>query len=190
MKAPVIATVWVISIIAGSASAQGQTPVGGASGTQHQQALEGLTDVQFASMMVKHHQDGIEMARLEEQRGSSASVKSLAAKIRQSQEKDLTTLKTHAGHNSGPTATSGNTEHDKMMEQQSQAVMVRLKSVSGPALDHAFLEEMAKHHEQAIKMTAVAKLRVPELQKLAQKMLTRQRLELADLKKLLAAHGK
>jgi uncharacterized protein (DUF305 family) len=187
MKAHVIATVWIISIIAGSASAQGQKPVEGASATQHQQALEGLTDVQFASMMVKHHQDGIEMARLEEQRGSSASVKSLAAKIRQSQEKDLLTLKTHAGHNSGSTATS---EHDKMMEQQSQTVMARLKSASGPALDHAFLEEMAKHHEQAIKMTERAKLRVPELQKLAQKMMTGQRLELAELKKLLAAHGK
>ena len=49
--------------------------------------MQGLTDASFVQMMSKHHQQGIEMARMEEERGASASVKQLAAKIRQSQEK-------------------------------------------------------------------------------------------------------
>jgi uncharacterized protein (DUF305 family) len=127
------------------------------------------------------------MARLEEERGSSASVKALAARIRQSQEQELAELKAHAGHVAKGTA--GHAEHGKMMEQQGQMMMKRLKSASGSALDHAFLEQMAKHHEGAIAMTEGAKLQDPELKKVAQEMLTGQRQELAELKKELAAHA-
>ena len=172
----------------GPVAAQGERPAK-AQGT-HDAATQGLTDAPFASMMVKHHQDGIEMARVEEERGASASVKALAARIRQAQEKDVPELKTHAGRNPGPTGTSGGADHAQMMEQQSQAMMARLKSESGPGLDHVFLEEMSKHHEQAISMTEGAKLQDPDLKKLAQRMLAGQRQELAELKKQLSAHAK
>jgi uncharacterized protein (DUF305 family) len=76
-----------------SVSAQGQKPSEPPKDMQHHQMMQGLTDAQFVPMMIKHHQQGIEMARLEEQRGSSASVKALAAKIRQSQGKELAELK-------------------------------------------------------------------------------------------------
>ncbi len=170
-----------------SVSAQGQKPSEPSKDMQHHQMMQGLTDAQFVPMMIRHHQQGIEMARLEEQRGSSASVKALAAKIRQSQEKELAELKAHAEHH-GATGTSGHAEHDKMMEQQGQAMMSKLKSQSGSALDHAFLEHMGKHHEGAISMTEGAKLQDPELKKLAQKMVAGQRQELAELKKELASH--
>jgi uncharacterized protein (DUF305 family) len=140
---------------------------------QHEQMLKGMmgmTDAMFVPMMIKHHQHGIEMARLEEERGSSSSLKALAAKVRQSQEKELAELKAHAEHVAK--GASGHAEHDKMMEQQSQSMMAKLKSASGAALDRAFLEQMAKHHEGAIAMTDGAKLQDPELKKSAQKMLT------------------
>jgi uncharacterized protein (DUF305 family) len=157
---------------------------------QHDQMMKGMmgmTDAMFVPMMIKHHQQGIEMARLEEERGSAASVKALAAKIRQSQEKDLPELKSHV--DLVAKGTSGQDDHDKMMERQGQMMMTRLKSASGSALDHAFLDQMAKHHEGAIAMTEGAKLQDPELKKVAQKMLTGQRQELAELKKELAAHA-
>lgn len=157
---------------------------------QHDQMMKGMmgmSDAMFVAMMIKHHQQGIEMARLEEERGSAASVKALAAKIRQSQEKELAELQAHADHaaQGGP----DHAKHDKMMEQQSQSMMAKLKSLSGAALDHAFLEHMAKHHQMAISMTESAKLQDPELKKLAQKMVAGQRQELAELKKELAAHS-
>jgi uncharacterized protein (DUF305 family) len=176
--------------IAGIASGVNAQKPDAATGAQHEQMMKGMmgmTDAMFVPMMIKHHQHGIEMARVEEERGSSASVKALAAKIRQSQEKELAELKAHAEH--AAKGTSGHAEHDKMMEQQSQAMMTKLKSASGAALDHAFLEQMAKHHEGAIAMTEGAKLQDPELKKLAQKMLTGQRQELAELKKQLSAHA-
>jgi uncharacterized protein (DUF305 family) len=177
------------STIGFASGARAQKPEAAGPG-QHAQMMKGMmgmTDGTFVPMMIKHHQHGIEMARVEEERGSSASVKALAAKIRQSQEKELAELKAHAEH--AAKGTSGHAEHDKMMEQQSQSMMAKLKSASGAALDHAFLEQMAKHHEGAIAMTEGAKLQDPELKKVAQKMLTGQRQELTELKKELASHA-
>ena len=188
-KATQLILVLAITIGGFAGRVYAQTP-GAASGAQHEQMMKGMmgmTDAMFVPMMIKHHQHGIEMARLEEERGAAASVKALAAKIRQSQEKELAELKAHAEHVAE--GTSGHAEHDKMMEQQSQSMMAKLKSASGAALDHAFLEQMAKHHEGAIAMTEGAKLQDPELKKVAQKMLTGQRQELAELKKELATHA-
>ena len=62
-------------------------------------------------------------------------------------------------------------------------------AASGAALDHAFLEQMAKHHQMAISMTESAKLQDPALKTLAQKMIAGQRQELNELKKELSSHG-
>ena len=188
-KTTTLILVTVITIAGVASGVNAQKP-DAATGAQHEQMMKGMmgmTDAMFVPMMIKHHQHGIEMARLEEDRGSSASVKALAAKIRQSQEKELAELKAHAEHVAK--GTSGHAEHDKMMEQQGQMMMTRLKSASGSALDRAFLEQMAKHHEGAITMTEGAKLQDPELKKVAEKMLTGQRQELAELKKELATHA-
>jgi uncharacterized protein (DUF305 family) len=183
----ILVTVITIAGVASGVNAQKPDAATGAQHEQMMKAMMGMTDAMFVPMMIKHHQHGIEMARLEEERGSAASVKALATKIRQSQEKELAELKGHAEHVAK--GTSGHAEHDKMMEQQSQSMMAKLKAASGAALDHAFLEQMAKHHEGAIAMTEGAKLQDPELKKLAQKMLTGQRQELAELKKQLSAHA-
>ena len=152
-----------------------------------QPMMKGMSEADFVPMMIKHHEEGIQMTQLEEKGGSSAEVKALAAKIRQSQEQDLPELKKHLQHTAG---TAGHQGHDKMMEQQSAATMKRLKSASGQAMDHAFLEEMAKHHEMAIGMAETAKIQSPELKKLTQKMIAGQRQELGELKKLLSAHAR
>jgi len=85
-------------------------------------------------------------------------------------------------------ATSAHADHGTMMEQQSQSMMAKLKSASGTALDHAFLEQMSKHHAMAISMTEGAKLQDAELKKVAQKMVTGQRQELREIEKLLSSH--
>lgn len=175
----------IVAISTGVAWGQSQKP----SDRQHRQMMQGLTEAEFVPMMIKHHQHGIEMARVEEERGSSAPVKALAAKVRQSQEKELAELKAHSAHHAKATGTAGHADHEKMMDQQNQNTMSRLKSASGAALDHAFLEEMSKHHEMAISMTEEAKLQDPELKKLAQKMVAGQRQELAELKKHLSFHA-
>lgn len=153
----------------------------------HQKMMHGMTDGQFVPMMIKHHEEGIAMARMEEQRGSAASVKALAKSIRESQERDLPELKAHAAHVTGTDAKTSPAQHAPtmdMMAEMSKATMTRLKAASGAALDRAFVEEMITHHQMAISMIEGAKLQNAELKKLSEKMLAGQRRELAELKKL------
>lgn len=175
--------------IAAGPSLRAQQPQSGTAGehVQMRNGMMGMTDSMFVPMMIKHHQQGIEMARLEEERGSAASVKALAAKIRQSQAREIDELKAHATQTKE--ATSAHADHARMMEQQSQSMMAKLKSTSGTALDHAFLEQMSKHHAMAISMTEGAKLQDAELKKVAQKMVTGQRQELREIEKLLSSHA-
>jgi uncharacterized protein (DUF305 family) len=168
--------------VAASGVVHAQQPATGTVAAQHPHtAMQALTDAQFVQMMLQHHQQGLEMVRFEQEHGSSAAVKELAAKIGESQERDIAELKTVSLDEAK--GTSGHAEHHKMMEQQSQKMMEELKSKSGEELDRAFLEHMAKHHQMAISMTEDARLQDPELKKLAEKMLESQRQELAELKK-------
>lgn len=150
----------------------------------HQKMMHGMPDGQFVPMMIKHHEEGIAMARMEEQRGSAASVKALAKSIRESQERDLPELKAHAAHATGTDAKTSTAQHAPMMDEMSKATMTRLKAASGAALDRAFVEEMITHHQIAISVMEGAKLQNAELKKLSEKMLAGQRRELAELKKL------
>jgi uncharacterized protein (DUF305 family) len=183
-------TILVAALVASAQLALGQTPAPRDQHDEsHEMMVKGMSQAEFVPMTIKHHQDGIEMSRLEEQKGASAEVKALAAKIRQSQERDIPELKKHQRETQG---TSHDPEHDKMdnmMEQQAQATMKRLKTATGQALDHAFLEEMAKHHQMAISMGESAKIQNSDLKKLVQTMVQIQRQELAELKKLQNAHG-
>lgn len=165
-----------------------QQPATGADAAQHPHtAMQALTDAQFVQMMLEHHQRGLELVRLEKEQGSSPAVKELAARIGESQERDIVELKAlskdEARGTTGQAEHHGAADHHKGMVQQSETMMKELKAKSGEELDRAFLEHMAKHHQMAISMTEDATLQDPEVKKLAEKMLESQRQELAELKK-------
>ena len=67
------------------------------------------------------------------------------------------------------------------MEQQSQAMLDRLKSLTGEELDRAFLEEMAEHHRMGIHAAEMASLQDPTLDRLSQKSVDEQRKELEQI---------
>ena len=147
-----------------------------------------MTDAQFVHMTIKHHQDGIEMARIQEQKGTSAAVKALATKMRSSQERDLTELKKHQSHVGQAPKSAEHQAHDQAMQKESQASMKRLQDATGTAVDHAFVEEMTKHHQMAIDMVDKTKFQNADVRKFAQNMAANQRKELAELKNAHATH--
>ena len=57
-------------------------------------------DKDFATMMMSHHQDGIDMAKLELKNGMSDKLKKMAQKIIDDQQKDLKQLRTLQEKNS------------------------------------------------------------------------------------------
>jgi uncharacterized protein (DUF305 family) len=168
----------ISALVATTALAQtGSKPTQPASSGDHSMML---MDAEFAYLMAKHHRGGIEMAKLEESRGSSAEVKGLAAKIRKGQERDLPSLSQHGNKakNDGMVAT-----HEKQMEKEHQATMAKLKSATGNALDEAFAAEMAKHHEKALDMIKQAHLTDAKLKQMTDKMAAEQKQELQELRK-------
>ena len=50
--------------------------------------LTGDVDVDFATMMTMHHKHGIEMARIEAEKGKDEKIREMARKIIESQEKE------------------------------------------------------------------------------------------------------
>lgn len=160
-------------------------------------SMPAMTEEQFVEMMIKHHQDGIELAKLEEARGSRDAVKSLAAKIRAGQDRELQEMQSHHGAHGNaaagakPQGTAGHEGHDasmmkhhEMMEAMAKESKAKVESASGTAADQAFLVEMAKHHQMAIDMIAKTKFKDAELRKMAQKMAASQKQELQELRKL------
>ncbi len=170
------------TVIRLAAQAQASNP------QQHAAAMKGLTEAEFIPMMIAHHRGGIAMSKHQEEKGSSAAVKALAARIRQGQERELAELNQYASHARGASTTSSHAAHEKSMEQEHQTTMKRLQGSSGQALDHAFLDEMTKHHQMAIAMAEGAKLQTPAIKAVAQKMVKSQRQEQAEIKKLMGAY--
>ncbi|HEX6467886.1 MAG TPA: DUF305 domain-containing protein [Streptosporangiaceae bacterium] len=109
-------------------------------------------DVMFAQMMIPHHQQAVDMAKLAANRASQPKVKQLAAAIQGAQGPEIQQM---TGWLRGWGAAMPNggmgTGHgaDGMM---SAAEMSHLGKLSGPAFDKAFLQMMIKHHQGAIVM--------------------------------------
>lgn len=193
----------LVVVTAGVAAAQ-QPPHQGhdaKAGQSHSKmSMPALDDAHFAAMVRKHHEHGIALSKIEESKGTRDDVKALAARIREGQERDLKELESgHADHAAGtgtgetkPHGTSGGAtahgadmqKHHEMMEQMSNESKQKVENASGAAVDQAFLQEMAMHHQMALEMISKAKLKDAGLRKLAQKMSAEQKKELAELKKL------
>ncbi|MFD5335184.1 DUF305 domain-containing protein [Streptomyces hawaiiensis] len=114
-------------------------------------------DVTFAQMMIPHHEQALEMAKLADGRASDAEIKDLAGKIEQAQDPEIKTMKGWLESWNQPTAMESmpgmdhGTGHggDGMM---SDADMEELKAMKGTEFDKIFAEMMIEHHNGAITM--------------------------------------
>ncbi|MFB4300254.1 DUF305 domain-containing protein [Actinomadura sp. NTSP31] len=107
-------------------------------------------DVMFAQMMIPHHRQAVEMARLAPSRASSAQVEKLAAGIEKAQAPEIQKMTGWLGAWGAPAAMSG--MHHDMPGIMSEKDMASLTALKGKAFDRAFLQMMIKHHEGAVAM--------------------------------------
>lgn len=109
-------------------------------------------DVMFAQMMIPHHQQAVEMAKLAGTRASMPEVKTLATTIEGAQEPEIRTM-TRWLHEWGAKMPSGGVTMGHGDEGiMSDADMSKLKKASGRAFDEMFLKMMIKHHQGAVAM--------------------------------------
>jgi uncharacterized protein (DUF305 family) len=160
-------------------------------------------DVDFATNMIPHHQQAIEMAAMVPERSTNPAVLKLAADISAAQGPEIETLKVflvqwkqgadtpdpsqapdaHQGHDGGmqpmdPAAMQGMVD---------AAAIANLASLKGPEFDKLWMQSMISHHEGAIEMAnaEIAGGANVDAKSLAQQIVTAQQGEITQMKQML-----
>lgn len=146
-------------------------------------------DMQFIDMMIHHHQDGVKMSGIEERDGDRAAVKAFAQKTAEGQKKDIAELQAirdrlFKGHPVAENARVAGMSMQMMMNKGKQD-MARLEK-AGDRTDDVFLQVMASHHQDALRMSneGMKRLQDAELRTLAAKMNAMQTREQEEIKRL------
>ena len=143
-------------------------------------------DVAFATNMIPHHAQAVDMAKLVPTRGSSQQVKDLATQVQAAQDPEIKLMSGWLQSWGEPVPPASEMQHgDGMMTMEE---MGQLESSKGAAFDKMWLEMMIKHHEGAIAManTELTEGSDPEAKKLAQAIVDGQSKEIATMTALLA----
>lgn len=109
------------------------------------------TDVAFAQMMIPHHEQALEMARMADGRASDTEIKDIAGKIEKAQDPEIKKMNGWLKSWKQPTAM----ESMAGMEQggdgmMSDGDMDELKAMKGTEFDKMFAQMMIDHHNGAI----------------------------------------
>lgn len=138
-------------------------------------------DINFAEMMIPHHEQAIEMSELAFMNSTNSAVLALAQEIKDAQEPEIELMKSWAGVS--PSTHAGHTM-DGML---SSAEIAELGTANSPAFDRLFLQGMIKHHEGAIDMAeAVTSSKNQEVADLAVAIIDAQLKEITLMKELIS----
>jgi uncharacterized protein (DUF305 family) len=155
--------------------------------TDHESGAQAsnAADVAFATDMISHHQQAVEMSGLVANRSTNPAVIALAADIAAAQGPEIETMKGFLARWNAPLVGAG---HDGMQMQGmvDDATMTRLASLRGNAFDVLWLNSMIGHHEGAIDMAKaeIADGVDPDAKRLAQQIVAAQTAEVAQMKKM------
>lgn len=150
-------------------------------------------DVDFATMMIPHHAQAIEMADLALKQATAPEVKDLASTIKGAQGPEVDRMsgwltgwgEPVPGAGGGHDMSGSDGPTDGMMSDQE---MTDLGEASGSGFDRMWLQMMARHHEGAVDMakTQLSKGANLESKKLAQGILDSQSSEITQMNVILS----
>ncbi|MFF9344492.1 DUF305 domain-containing protein [Streptomyces sp. NPDC014773] len=141
-------------------------------------------DVMFAQMMIPHHQQALEMAKLADGRAEDADVKKIVAAVEQAQDPEIQKMKAWLkGWGKPESAGMGHSMAGMMSEQD----MKDLSVAKGKDFDRTFAELMIAHHEGAVEMARTEQKdgENAEAKALAGEVVRTQAAEIAELRKIL-----
>lgn len=148
------------------------------------------SDVQFAQMMIAHHQQAVEMSTLAATRAHDPEITTLAAQIKAAQQPEIDTMTGWLNGWGQPTAQPSG--HDMpgmgaMPGMVSDTEMQQLQQSTGVDFDRMFARMMIGHHNGAIQMAKdeIASGTNPDAKTLAQQVIATQTAEVAQLQKIL-----
>jgi uncharacterized protein (DUF305 family) len=148
-------------------------------------------DVAFATDMIPHHQQAIEMAKIAATRATNPQVKELAGRIEKAQDPEITTMSGWLRDWGQPvpsrTPGMGHGQHTGMPGMMTDQEMNHLMGQSGRAFDRMFLQMMIRHHQGAIEMAAKEQQdgQHSDAKNLAEKIAADQAAEVKEMQDLL-----
>lgn len=181
-------------ILAGCAAPSSGPAVPGAASTTSVEgsAVSNSADSQFATGMIPHHKQAVEMADVVLAKdGIDDRVIKLAQQIKAAQDPEITTMKgwlTDWGVSYKDSGMGGMTDMDHGDGMMSQSDMDQLDQANGVEASRLFLEQMIVHHTGAITMaqTEIKRGRNPAAVNLAGAIVTGQKAEVAAMKDILS----
>lgn len=194
LAALVLAALLSLAACGGDDSSPGATSDDSSAGASSEDFND--ADVTFATEMIPHHQQAVEMAELAADRADSPEVRQLAEDIEAAQDPEIETM-TQWLRDWGQEAPSGSMDHgdmghgdpEEMPGMMDETEMGRLTESEGAAFDRMFLQRMVEHHEGAIEMarTEQANGENPDAVALAEQVEADQEAEIAKMKELLGS---
>ena len=146
-------------------------------------------DVAFATNMIPHHQQAVDLSALVPDRSTNADLIALAKKISAAQQPEIEVMKVLLVQwNENPETNSGHTGHGNTMQGMvDEATMTKLKSLTGAEFDKLWLESMISHHQGAIEMAKaeIANGDNVDAKALAKNIVTTQEAEIGQMKQML-----
>ncbi len=183
--AAILSSFATIALLAGcTAAAEDTSHMDHGDHSDHSETMEsmGESETMFATMMIPHHQQAIDMSELALANSSNADVKKLAQQIIDAQAHEIEQMQSWIdGH--------GHEVHDDhdMMGMASEEDLARLKTLKSPEFDALFLNLMIVHHEGALDMVSMLDgTDKAEAKELAQHIVEVQKAEIELMNQLLA----
>ena len=152
--------------------------------------MTGDFDVEFAYMMIMHHQAAIDMSKVEIAKGTDTTIKTIAHNIIIAQTEEINQLEMFVNNYKMPEANRKDTKMHNELNEAMKAMMDKmdLMQMTGNT-DKDFVRMMITHHESAVKMAEdeLANGKQDEVKKMAQKMIKDQNKEIITLKTWLSS---
>jgi uncharacterized protein (DUF305 family) len=146
-------------------------------------------DVAFATNMIPHHRQAVELAALAPDRSSNPRLVALANQISAAQQPEINVMKVFLVQwNENPDTNSGHAGHGgTMVGMVDQATMTKLQSLDGAEFDTLWLQSMLSHHQGAVEMAKaeIANGDNVDAKSLADNIVTTQQAEIGQMKQLL-----
>jgi uncharacterized protein (DUF305 family) len=185
----VAAALFLSSCSSAKTDGQTTTPKSDAPVITGQPAGYNADDVAFATNMVPHHQQAVELSGLVPDRSTNADLIALANKISAAQQPEIEVMKVFLVQwNENPENNSGHGNHGNTMQGMvDEATMTKLKSLSGAEFDKLWLESMISHHQGAIEMAKaeIANGDNVDAKAVAKNIVATQEAEIGQMKQML-----
>lgn len=145
--------------------------------------MTGDADHDFAMMMQMHHQGAIDMSNELLKQGDDATIRALAQKVIDAQQKEKTTLSQFVqSHKAEPNAAGQTAKTEYMMSMDKMEKAQDIRILTGDA-DVDYAQLLIDHHQSALEMaqTELEYGDVQQMKDMAQKMIDDQMKEIDEL---------